>query len=255
MYCPKCGTRNTEDTKNCQKCGQPLKEKLPDHADKYTSNFAVIGFILAIINFFVFFLLAVPAIVCSFLGLYKIDKSNGLLKGKIFAWSGLIVGIFQLVIFLILLVCFRGFPKPDHGMICGVNLKGIGNAMLVYANDYNDKYPTPDKWCDLLIEYADVSPKQLKCPHSKKEPSTYALNPKAEPSSNPNLVVAFESKPGWNLYGGQELLSTNNHKGDGCNILFNDMHVAFVKPEDVDKLMWDPCDLKKNDFRIDTYYR
>jgi hypothetical protein len=40
------------------------------------------------------------------------------------------------------------------------------------------------------------------------------------------LVLLFETKGGWNQYGGPELLSTKNHKGDGCHVLINDSHVT-----------------------------
>jgi hypothetical protein len=48
-------------------------------------------------------------------------------------------------------------------MPCGPNLDGLGKAIETYASDYNNRMPTPSNWCDLLIEYADVSPGQLVC--------------------------------------------------------------------------------------------
>ena len=113
-------------------------------------------------------------------------------------------------------------------MICGRNLSGIGNAMLVYASDYNEKYPTPDQWNDLLINHANVSRQQFDCPAHKDDLSDYAMNEnivKFGPSAPPDMVLVFESKPGWNLYGGPELIDPNKHCGDGCNVLFNDGHV------------------------------
>jgi len=49
----------------------------------------------------------------------------------------------------------------------------------------------------------------------------------------------FESKPGWNQHGGPELLNPDNHNGKGCNVLFNDAHVEFVKTEDFNDLKWE----------------
>ena len=43
----------------------------------------------------------------------------------------------------------------------------------------------------------------------------------------------------WNQFGGSELLTTDNHKGEGCNVLFNDLHVEFVKTERLGELKWD----------------
>lgn len=53
-----------------------------------------------------------------------------------------------------------------------------------------------------------------------------------------NMVLLFESYPGWNQSGGPEILTTDNHHGEGCNVLFNDLHVEFVKTEDINDLKW-----------------
>ena len=44
----------------------------------------------------------------------------------------------------------------------------------------------------------------------------------------------------WNQVGGPEILTTENHKGEGCNIGFADGHCSFVKTEDHDTLRWEP---------------
>ena len=59
-----------------------------------------------------------------------------------------------------------------------------------------------------------------------------------------DMVLLFETKPGWNQIGGLELLATDNHlKSDhgrkGANVAFGDGHVEFIKAEDLSKLRWD----------------
>ena len=54
----------------------------------------------------------------------------------------------------------------------------------------------------------------------------------------PDMVLLFETRPGWNQTGGPEILTTDNHNGNGCNILFNDGHVEFVRTEDINDLKW-----------------
>ncbi len=44
----------------------------------------------------------------------------------------------------------------------------------------------------------------------------------------------------WNQVGGPEILTTEHHKGKGCNILFADGYAAFIKKEDLDTLRWKP---------------
>ena len=100
------------------------------------------------------------------------------------------------------------------------------------------------KWCDLLMEKPKIEG-WLICPESKKinekEPpynSTYAINPYAEPNSAGDVVLLFETKDGWNQFGGPELMSFDNHYRKGCNVLFNDGSVKFISPKKKDKLNW-----------------
>ena len=129
-------------------------------------------------------------------------------------------------------------PSETYRMICATNLSGLWYEMLIYAYDFDDQYPTADKWCDLLIEYTDVTEKQFRCPGNREERCSYAINPNASAVTHPDMVVLFETKDGWNQFGGPELLTTENHKGEGCNILFNDGHIEFVKPEQLGELKW-----------------
>ena len=68
------------------------------------------------------------------------------------------------IIFIILL--FLLFPRisrpPRHRLICGTNLKGLGTAMAVYANDYEGDFPSlPGKgpWSKRLgFDYDNTTP-------------------------------------------------------------------------------------------------
>ena len=42
----------------------------------------------------------------------------------------------------------------------------------------------------------------------------------------------------WNQVGGPEILTTEHHKGQGCNVLLHHGNVQFVKPEQFAKLKW-----------------
>jgi len=115
--------------------------------------------------------------------------------------------------------------------------------MLIYANDYDDMYPIPSKWCDLLIEHCDVSEKTFRCKGAQQGPCNYAMNKNVEKlgtSAPPDMVLLFETHPGWNQVGGPEILTTENHQEDGCNVLFVDSHMEFVKTRDLERLRWKP---------------
>ena len=83
---------------------------------------------------------------------------------------------------------------------------------------------------------------QLKCKGAPNDGRcNYAMNKNVEKlgvNAPPDMVLLFDDGPGWNQCGGPELITAENHKGDGCNVLFVDGHVEFVKTEDISKLKW-----------------
>lgn len=62
--------------------------------------------------------------------------------------------------------------------------------------------------------------------------SHYAMNPKREPNSPGDMVLLFETKAGWNQYGGPELFTFDNHDPKGGCVLLNDGKVKFIRTED-----------------------
>ncbi|MHC4658614.1 MAG: hypothetical protein ACYS83_05470, partial [Planctomycetota bacterium] len=104
------------------------------------------------------------------------------------------------------------------------------------------RYPTAHKWCDLVLESDPVVEKQLVCKAATMKGDQgrchYAINPNAEPNSPGDVVLLFETKGGWNQFGGPEILTTANHSGDDCNVLFNDSRVKWIKAKDTGKLRW-----------------
>ncbi|MHC4692284.1 MAG: hypothetical protein ACYS67_06055 [Planctomycetota bacterium] len=148
----------------------------------------------------------------------------------------------------------KTFPAP-----CTANLRCLGLAMKIYADDYG-QYPDPNQWCDLLVKYGEMNERHFVCPSLififndkvvfvRPRPQTgscyYALNPYCQPNSPPDTVLLFETNKGWNQFGGLELLSTNNHRGNGSIICFNDSHTSFEKGE-FSKLKWKPEEVQKD---------
>ena len=250
MYCPKCGTENPDDAQVCRSCSWVLTgiSTTAPAPNAKTSGLAIAALVLGILSFCTFFITAIPAIILGIVGLVKISKSAGRLKGNGFAIAGIVV---PAVSVLFVLPLMMGIMMPALArtrqiafrMVCATNMSGLGKAMLIYSNDYDDKLPTASKWCDLLIEHVEVTPLSFRCKGAPEGPCNYAMNKNVEKlgiRSPPDMVVLFETHPGWNQSGGPEILTTDNHEGDGCTVLFADSHVAFVKTEDLDDLKWKP---------------
>ncbi len=153
-------------------------------------------------------------------------------------------------------ICFilASFPlwfdkpySPAYRLICGSNLVSLSRAMILYTADNEGIFTTPSKWCDLLIEHGNVTKKHFECRGAEKGPCNYAMNRNLEnigrldkTNIHPDIVLLFETGPGWNQVGSSEILTTANHEDKGCNVLFLDGHVTFVLKKDLHKLKWKP---------------
>jgi prepilin-type processing-associated H-X9-DG protein len=249
MYCPKCGTQNPDDAQSCSTCGAVLtpSQTTTQPITPKTSGLAIASLVCAILSVFTCMVSAIPAIILGIIGLVKIGNSKGRLKGTGMAIAGIVTPAVAIPIIAllmgILMPALARTRQLAFRMVCGTNMSGLSKAMMIYADDYDDKYPTPDKWCDLLIEYCEVDPISFHCKGAEEGPCNYALNENVVElgiSTQPDIVLLFETYPGWNQVGGPEILTTDNHQGDGCNVSFVDGHVEFVKAEDIGKLKWKP---------------
>ena len=82
---------------------------------------------------------------------------------------------------------------------------------------------------------------RFQCPADKTGPCNYAMNENIPADANDlpdDLVLLFESTPGWNQTGGVDDVVTDRHGKPGANIAFADGRVEFVKPEDIPNLRW-----------------
>ena len=256
MFCPKCGVENQEDAKLCRSCSWVLTSVGPTAPapDAKTSALAVASLVLGILSFCTFCITAPLAIILGIVGLFKIEKSQGKLKGRGIAIAGIALpGIALPVIALLMGIMMPALARTRmiaYRMVCATNMSALSKEMLLYAGDNKDMYPTTDQWCDLLVKYdPNLSQKMFCCKGDKEGPSSYAMNKNIEKlgaNSPPDMVLLFESKPGWNQSAGPELLTTENHQREGCNIAFNDGHVRFVLPEDINNLRWTAEPVKIN---------
>ncbi len=144
MYCPKCGTENPDDAQLCHSCSSVLTSTptQPPGVGVKTSGLAIAALVLGILSIFTLGLTTIPAIILGIISLVRIEKSGGKLTGRGFAIGGIVVPVLvSFVIFLLLMPALARVREIASRMVCGANLSGIGKAMLIYSNDYDDELP------------------------------------------------------------------------------------------------------------------
>ena len=208
-------------------------------------------FIIGSFGAFAMFITPIFGIMYGRRALKQIKESKGCLVGRGWAISGILL---SLVVWAFLLIAIIGpyinkQSQLRNRSICGHNLcHELGFAIRTYYDNNRERFQATDKWCDLLTDGGYVNESSLRCPGDKKGPCSYAINPHCGPNSPNDVVLLFETKGGWNQFGGPEILTFENHKGKGCNVLFNDGSVRFVKPQEVSELKWDV----KNDTTVEN---
>ncbi len=161
---------------------------------------------------------------------------------------------------------------------CAFNLRTLHDAGGLLSNDAA-AYPSPNQWCDvgrqaLISDYSvwdgvrkprysrDRASAFFTCASAREpedaeetqgpsnEPnasdqaapsarSHYAMNPACVPSSPSDMVLLFESKPGWNQWGGPELFTFDHHDPKGGYVLLNNGEVEFIRTEEeLKQLRW-----------------
>jgi protein tyrosine phosphatase (PTP) superfamily phosphohydrolase (DUF442 family) len=174
----------------------------------------------------------------ALISLVTIIKAKGKVKGRNLATTMLSI---WLIVLALLAIQLRAAFKD---MVCYNNMCGLSAAFNVYTFDYEGRLPV-EKWCDQLITDCDVGPKSFICSYSNHiegKESSYAMNINAagkKRSELPDdLVLLFESKPGWNQVGGPELITLKFHRGKHIYVINVDGYGGFVRPDDIDQLRW-----------------
>jgi prepilin-type processing-associated H-X9-DG protein len=185
-----------------------------------------------------------------------------MMQGKGLSRNEIII-LLLIIVFLmgILMLGLRKVKSTDQQLVCGVNLKGLGIAMIVYANDYDKYYPQlpgngpwskelgfaydlqkPDfkpggeqsnidrtitaSWY-LLVREADISPKSFICPAADQKefdglnPQNRDINDLWDFGSQPHKHVSYAMH---NPYGSYPAYS----KLPGTFAIVADMNPWFI---------------------------
>lgn len=140
------------------------------------------------------------------------------------ALSLIIIVFFSIGIFFLLFYDALFPPDPPYRIICANNLKQIGMAMKMYADEHDETFPGRFA---VIGRYVSEYPRLFICPTSG------------------NAAGTFETVDEWTDYvyisGLSETNSPSeilmycpieNHGGEGGNILFLDGHVEWLNSEE-----------------------
>ena len=205
MFCSKCGVQNPDDGVYCTSCGQKLSEPVsvqpPRRSRKSGENVAII--------------VAIAGCGCLLL----------------------IIPILAAILFPV----FSRARDEARTANCISNLKQIGTAMMMYANDYNDVWPSKENWCDALKPYAHKTT-VFECPALPGMKGGYACNALLSKWTTNDIkspeatILAFDARGGWNMAGGIELVAMR-HRGMANAVFANGQSMPL---RSFDMVVWSP---------------
>ena len=175
-FCTICGKPLTAAAVFCTHCGAAGPGSGPDLRTTFrpvVSGLAIASLVLGLFG------CSLPAVICGHLARRRIRNADEALTGSGMALAGLIMGYVMLIL-MVVVAGMAGLLLPALGAArekarrinCAGNLKQIGLACKMYANDYNGCFP-PDFKFMLESKYLDA-PMIYICPSGTAMPAATA---------------------------------------------------------------------------------
>jgi hypothetical protein len=209
-----------------------------------TCGMAIASLILGLLG--CFGITALIGLILGIMALVKIKNSQGRLSGQGLAIAGVCVSGFMLLMIPfwagLTLPAFARAKGKAQTINCISNLKMMSLGMRIYASDHNDTLPAAANWCD-AIQASMAAPKAFVCPSDHSHPRcSYTFNRRLSglkvDQVNPQTVMVFEGRGGWNVSGGRGDMVTH-HQGI-YTVGFADGSVQQVTAARLGTLRWDP---------------
>jgi len=189
----------------------------------------------------------VPGLLATIFGIIGITRtSSPAVKGRGFAIAGLVLGVLNLLFIPVLMISIllpslNRARETANRVKCASNMRQIGQALLLYANENRGDYP-PD--LETLLLTQDIGADVFCCPSSNDEiaPGATVEDQATNLSAGGHLsYVYLGSEDGSSTSAEQIVLyePITNHGGDGGNALFGDGHVEFLNKQMLQKTLAD----------------
>jgi hypothetical protein len=167
--------------------------------------------------------LGLVGLILSVIALNRIKREPHVYGGQGQATAGMIMGIISMCMILvyallisILLPSLARARTLAKRQVAASNLRGLGQALMIYANDYDDVFP-PN--LQMLVPEGTVTPLQFINPNSGNAPPAcdYYYVTGLRYDDPPTWFVAWEDP--------------NQNAGEGANVLYRDGNVQFIKTQ------------------------
>lgn len=271
ILCPRCQKRNPDGVASCQFCGSAMigaapaggrpgtpgaTYKPPLGGPSRTSRMAGASLGLGILGLLTAGLTALIGLILGIVGLRQIDGSGGTIQGRGTAVAGIVVSalVLTMMFFLIPIMAAILFPifaqarEQARAAGCMSNMRQVGLATMMYAQDYDGRLPRANNWCDGVFPYLRTpsgrSPRSMfYCPSLGTGTGGQAYNSRLSTVSLDRIptpgatVLAFDGTGGWNLAGGPEL-GVPRHR-DGLYVLFSNGAVKWT--QSLNSMVWKPA--------------
>jgi len=215
-----------------------------------TSGLAMASLVLGILGFCSFGLTALVGLILGIVSLIRINRSNGTLKG----WGVGLAGTILSTVLLLMLPIFAGLLLPAlakakskaTAIRCMNNLRQLGLAARLYADENNERLPSAANWCDGLQKYVETG-KAFQCPLGNQgQRCHFGFNAQLSGVDRSKIefpvqtVLFFETDGGWNVSGGREMLLTQPRHLRTVALGFVDGHVELLNLSRLDNVRWKP---------------
>ncbi len=154
-----------------------------------------------------------------------------------------VIAIIAILAAMLLPALARAREQARRG-VCISNLKQLGLAMHMYAQDFEEDFPPlvgaftgSGVVCDFQQRYATGGTKLFHCPSDiplNVRYCSYAYYEGLDEQANSDSVIMADDAEDYGVGGTIQLVKTDNHTTEGVNVLYVDGHAKWADKKKVE---------------------